>query len=47
MAKSITDAFNPQLNVPNIQRDIKMLVHQPMHKLHILMNIKQTHQNVL
>lgn len=23
MAKSVTDAFNPQLNVPNIQRDIK------------------------
>ena len=23
MAKSVTDAFNPQLKVPNIQRDIK------------------------
>ena len=34
MAKSVTDAFNPQLNVPNIQRDIKTLVHQLMHKLH-------------
>ena len=47
MAKSVTDAFNPQLNVPNIQRDIKTLVHQLMHKLHILMNIRQIHRNVL